>query len=79
MSERKMQNHPPGALKSPANPTIPDEIYDMVLDPDKPQASEPIDIPTKNNPLKQSSIFADLAKGARRRDGSSLDRGRKYY
>jgi hypothetical protein len=73
-----MQNHPPGALKSPENPEIPDEIYDMVLNPE-PQASVPINILPKNNPLKQSSIFADLTKGARRRDGSSLDRGQKYY
>jgi hypothetical protein len=31
MSEHKMQNHPPGALKSPENPAIPNNIYDMVL------------------------------------------------
>jgi hypothetical protein len=29
-----MQNHPPGALKSPKNPAIPDNIYNMVLDLD---------------------------------------------
>jgi hypothetical protein len=39
MSERKLQNHPPGTLKSPENPAIPDHIYDMILDPDLTQAS----------------------------------------
>jgi hypothetical protein len=74
-----MQNHPPGALKSPENPAIPNEIYDMVLNPDPPQASTLIDIPPKN-PLAQSSVFADLAKGAHQRNGSSLNRNqRKYY
>jgi hypothetical protein len=72
-----MQNHPPGALKSPANPKKPDEIYDMVFNPDSPQASKPIDIPPKN-PLAQSSIFADLAKGAHRREEKSRDRKRYY-
>jgi hypothetical protein len=76
MSERKMQNHPPGALKSPENPAIPDNIYDMVLDPDLPQASAPMDIP-KKNPLAQSSVFADLlTSGARLRDA---DRSRRKY
>jgi hypothetical protein len=28
------------ALKSPKNPAIPDEIYDMVLNPDLPQTSD---------------------------------------
>jgi hypothetical protein len=56
-----MQNHPPGALKSPENAEIPDEIYDMVLNPEL-QASMLINIPPKNNPFKQSSIFADLTQ-----------------
>jgi hypothetical protein len=73
MSERKLQN---GTLKSPENPAIPDNIYDMVLDPDLPQASAPMDIP-KKNPLAQSSVFADLlTSGTRRRDA---DRSRRKY
>jgi hypothetical protein len=59
MSKHKTQNHPPGALKSPENPAIPDHIYDMIFDPDLLQASTPMDIP-KKNPLTQSSVFADL-------------------
>jgi hypothetical protein len=59
MSECKLQNHPPGALKSPENPAIPNNIYDIILDPDLLQASAPMDIP-KKNPLAQSSVFADL-------------------
>jgi hypothetical protein len=34
MSEHKMQNYPPGILKSPKNPAIPNNIYDMILNPD---------------------------------------------
>jgi hypothetical protein len=74
-----MQNHPPGALKSPENPAIPDHIYDMVLNPDPPQASALMNIPAKN-PLVQSSVFADLTMGVRHQDGILANRNqRKYY
>jgi hypothetical protein len=77
MSERKIQNHPPGALKSPKNPAIPDNIYDIILDPDLPQASAPMDIP-KKNPLAQSSVFANLlTSGACRQDANRSQW--KYY
>jgi hypothetical protein len=52
-------SNPTGGLKSPDNPIIPDAIYDMVLDPEAPMASDPINIP-QPNPLAQSSIFRDL-------------------
>jgi hypothetical protein len=44
----KIDNYPPGALKSPENPDIPDHIYDLVNNPKGPQPSEPIDIPSAN-------------------------------
>jgi hypothetical protein len=39
--------------------TIPDNIYDIVLDPKLSQASALMDIP-KKNPLMQSSVFVEL-------------------
>jgi hypothetical protein len=77
MSERKMQNHPPGILKSPKNPAIPDNIYDMVLNPDLLQSSAPIDIP-KKKPLAQSSVFADLLISGTRHRNANHSR-QKYY
>jgi hypothetical protein len=77
MSERKMQNHPLGALKSPENPAIPDNIYDMILDPDILQTSLPMDIP-KKNPLAQSSVFADLLTSGACYQNADCSR-RKYY
>jgi hypothetical protein len=68
----------PGTLKLPENPKIPDEIYEMVLSPNPLQASAPINIPPKNNPLKQSSVFANLAKGVCQQDGSSSNHRQKY-
>jgi hypothetical protein len=64
MSERKTQNHPLGALKSPENPAISDNIYDMVLDPDLPQASAPMDIP-KKNPLLRAQYLPIFLHRAR--------------
>jgi hypothetical protein len=57
-----MENSPPGALKSPENPAIPDYYYDLVLNP----PSEPIDIRPKKNPLLQSTIFADFLRQDKR-------------
>jgi hypothetical protein len=54
-----MQNYPPGALKSPENPAIPDHIYNIIVNPDILQTSIIINIP-KKNPITQSSVFADF-------------------
>lgn len=47
------------------SPPVSDDVYDMILKPDLPPASEPINIPPRSN-LSQSMIFADLRETATR-------------